>query len=243
MHFQSTSLSRGKTIILFLKHVEIVLSIHFPLTREDDAGEHGPPVRILSIHFPLTREDTIARASSSVIPSFQSTSLSRGKTFRQNILFPPRLLSIHFPLTREDCGELKTKNMIESFNPLPSHEGRRYFHLLSTSCHTPFNPLPSHEGRRFRSFRQRSVKALSIHFPLTREDFQHLRIFDFRKLSIHFPLTREDEDILRSRTSFKLSIHFPLTREDNTVLSAFRPLNPFNPLPSHEGRRILNIML
>ena len=79
--FQSTSLSRGKTAGTVESTSRIYLSIHFPLTREDS----GPVVRLkripLSIHFPLTREDGVEVVGGGLNVSFQSTSLSRGKTF------------------------------------------------------------------------------------------------------------------------------------------------------------------
>ncbi len=56
--FQSTSLSRGKTL-QFRNGVGLsVLSIHFPLTREDEVVSVASRLTDLSIHFPLTREDT-----------------------------------------------------------------------------------------------------------------------------------------------------------------------------------------
>ena len=61
--------------------VIMTLSIHFPLTREDFVHFHCLKLeRNLSIHFPLTREDGILDCSTVVHDSFQSTSLSRGKT-------------------------------------------------------------------------------------------------------------------------------------------------------------------
>ena len=56
--FQSTSLSRGKTLPNAGLERYFFLSIHFPLTREDviSASVTGYSKR-LSIHFPLTRED------------------------------------------------------------------------------------------------------------------------------------------------------------------------------------------
>ena len=56
--------------------------------------------------------------------TFQSTSLSRGKTLRED----------------------KTAFRLRSFNPLPSHEGRLDI-LRKKKILMPFNPLPSHEGR------------------------------------------------------------------------------------------------
>ena len=57
-------------------------------------------------------------------------------------------------------------------------------------------------------------------------------------LSIHFPLTREDHRIIKRNTGGSLSIHFPLTREDIFRNRKYKHLKTFNPLPSHEGRRI-----
>ncbi len=169
--FQSTSLSRGKTQHWRFRFYHCNLSIHFPLTREDNASPETMASNILSIHFPLTREDDVSTIHLSFddlsihFPLtredlcvsrrvrrdifFQSTSLSRGKTlfvFTVNLVSD---LSIHFPLTREDsCGELLSELRF-SFNPLPSHEGR-LFDYEKWNLLLPFNPLPSHEGRPYR---------------------------------------------------------------------------------------------
>ena len=55
--FQSTSLSRGKTTGTCSSMDVFCLSIHFPLTREDNTSFLIAFVASLSIHFPLTRED------------------------------------------------------------------------------------------------------------------------------------------------------------------------------------------
>ncbi len=101
---------------------------------------------------------------------------------------------------------------------------------------------------------------LSIHFPLTREDYQGLSFPRWPlRLSIHFPLTREDHKTSNELTAqwtfnplpshegrqdgtayiyicLNLSIHFPLTREDFALVVATHLIISFNPLPSHEGR-------
>ncbi len=124
IYFQSTSLSRGKTLPVFFYYYLFYLSIHFPLTREDGAFEDKVKIMNLSIHFPLTREDFFHPNLNRIaypfnpLPShegrperrrivrggrvFQSTSLSRGKTFFVHIFHQTIHLSIHFPLTRED---------------------------------------------------------------------------------------------------------------------------------------------
>ena len=106
--FQSTSLSRGKTLEHIQRPFAGVLSIHFPLTREDEIHRkphvsrrtfnplpshegrlavrwHISRTRKLSIHFPLTREDLKALTNATE-RAFQSTSLSRGKTISLNSL-------------------------------------------------------------------------------------------------------------------------------------------------------------
>ena len=102
----------------------MILSIHFPLTREDMNLVRNHVIYHLSIHFPLTREDNgnsrIAQipipfnplpshegrhkavSAKDVCESFQSTSLSRGKTDYLVRVWRMQELSIHFPLTRED---------------------------------------------------------------------------------------------------------------------------------------------
>ena len=78
--FQSTSLSRGKTAATAIPYDDFGLSIHFPLTREDISRSTSCRITLLSIHFPLTREDRSVTRPFHGEPSFQSTSLSRGKT-------------------------------------------------------------------------------------------------------------------------------------------------------------------
>ena len=129
----------------------IGLSIHFPLTREDPEHPETWNLHSLSIHFPLTREDPPRYIPTSIVFTFQSTSLSRGKTFALIVISDAFVLSIHFPLTREDRATAKDLGGREPFNPLPSHEGRPS--SFTTIPYTlSFNPLPSHEGRR--SFRR-----------------------------------------------------------------------------------------
>ena len=56
----------------------------------------------LSIHFPLTREDEMLPPYAAMQINFQSTSLSRGKTGLSAEHGVILNLSIHFPLTREN---------------------------------------------------------------------------------------------------------------------------------------------
>ena len=100
--FQSTSLSRGKTLF----------------------ASQGGNTMDLSIHFPLTREDVCGFDIYSYYMSFQSTSLSRGKTTDFCSIGRRCGLSIHFPLTREDLPVFYSHKPSNAFNPLPSHEGR-----------------------------------------------------------------------------------------------------------------------
>ncbi len=233
--FQSTSLSRGKTEPVQRAGRVTVLSIHFPLTREDCIYRHAAIWAFLSIHFPLTREDGHFAA----VRRFHD-------------------LSIHFPLTREDCHPGRYHPPSLPFNPLPSHEGRRNMTLKnalalafqSTSLSRgktptggrwnlilPFNPLPSHEGRRdFES--HKVVYDLSIHFPLTREDLivhRYLRFFHtFQSTSLSRGKTVVLGDIVLPVFTFN-----PLpSHEGRPGPSAPAcPEAPFNPLPSHEGRQ------
>ncbi len=125
MVFQSTSLSRGKTAPgecrkfrfpsfnplpshegrRFVKQGQswwTCLSIHFPLTREDRSMSSSllSPASFQSTS--LSRGKTIFLPQSVFHRSFQSTSLSRGKTFAHHSSSFSKSLSIHFPLTRED---------------------------------------------------------------------------------------------------------------------------------------------
>ena len=104
------------------------------------------------------------------------------------------------------------------------------------SFYHSFNPLPSHEGRLFSYSFLSFYSVLSIHFPLTREDFTNFFFSERLSLSIHFPLTREDSfaepAALYTRSFNPLPSHEG--RHHQTVSG--QPIGPFNPLPSHEGR-------
>ena len=126
----------------------------------------------LSIHFPLTREDQVAHSVLHCNDSFQSTSLSRGKTEATPVHRTVKLLSIHFPLTREDL-EVLYPNMIiflsihfpltrEDEIGIPTTNTQKlsiHFPLTREDpegcnrrhLHISFNPLPSHEGRPLSS--------------------------------------------------------------------------------------------
>ena len=168
--------------------------------------------------------------------TFQSTSLSRGKTGYSGSPDEQCHLSIHFPLTREDATSTIFPQSHLPFNPLPSHEGRLFcFHLLLFAFLFQSTSLSRGKTQVFPF----SLKPgnLSIHFPLTREDRRGQYQDDQFCLSIHFPLTREDLMKRRCNSEQCLSIHFPLTRKDMSDDLISRKALTFNPLPSHEGRR------
>ena len=122
--FQSTSLSRGKTQAIWGNINAANLSIHFPLTREDQSVLSGG---FFSLPF-------------NPLPSHE------GRPGRNQEVGKRKLLSIHFPLTREDPDPFHDHHRLPSFNPLPSHEGRPSRSSNWTEFRS-FNPLPSHEGR------------------------------------------------------------------------------------------------
>ena len=99
--FQSTSLSRGKTQPRIGTQCTLILSIHFPLTREDNSVEGDRRTGILSIHFPLTREDSGPKPPSAC-----------------------RSLSIHFPLTREDGAQTFQKSYTWIFQSTSLSRGK-----------------------------------------------------------------------------------------------------------------------
>ena len=104
--------------------------------------------------------------------TFQSTSLSRGKTYWQ-------------------AGYSRA----EGFQSTSLSRGKTHKGSPTGDWYTAFNPLPSHEGRQAGGSGGKSQR-LSIHFPLTREDAMNAGYATDGVLSIHFPLTRED--ILRA---------------------------------------------
>ena len=75
------------------------------------------------------------------IMSFQSTSLSRGKTELAGLDGQREDLSIHFPLTREDLFGASRRIGTISFNPLPSHEGRQQKALIFFSKAAHFSDI------------------------------------------------------------------------------------------------------
>ena len=104
--FQSTSLSRGKTDRVYEIYRFCGLSIHFPLTREDNGKNRIYVNDYLSIHFPLTREDILECANIYILLPFNPLPSHEGRhrnIARRNIC---EALSIHFPLTREDLVDL-----------------------------------------------------------------------------------------------------------------------------------------
>ena len=152
------------------------------------------------------------------------------------MVFNPNL-SIHFPLTREDfLDQLQSQGHLP-FNPLPSHEGRLSITIVRRWSHF-FQSTSLSRGKTAGMPTLRTFEYLSIHFPLTREDNDSDAGMKLTYLSIHFPLTREDPGTLPGLNDYLLSIHFPLTREDRSAVLSAVPRRSFNPLPSHEGRRI-----
>ena len=145
--FQSTSLSRGKT------------AAAPPIT------EMPPPFNPLPSH---EGRPALSHAACH-IGIFQSTSLSRGKTYFLRFLSHIVCLSIHFPLTRED--------------------GQWIWRLGWKWCLSIHFPLTRED---YMKTLRNALIHLSIHFPLTREDIFHVYILMPYCLSIHFPLTRED---------------------------------------------------
>ena len=122
---------------------------------------------------------------------FQSTSLSRGKT-----------VPGQFPDARRI---FQSTSLSRGKTPIPAIRFKiAIFQSTSLSRGKTLSVKPG----------KRSMQ-LSIHFPLTREDWASVYVCLYQVLSIHFPLTREDCSFVFSFTVVSLSIHFPLTREDS----------------------------
>ena len=214
MSFQSTSLSRGKTDISqrskkngFFQSTS--LSRGKTILCHNDSPFHVP-------FNPLPSHEgrLFLRPASHSDIYFQSTSLSRGKTLPVFFYYYLFYLSIHFPLTREDGAfEDKVKIMNLSIHFPLTREDLKDGELCEVA--ESFNPLPSHEGRR------------SLSTSSTRQS-------TFQSTSLSRVKTRCSAEICLPSS---LSIHFPLTREDRICLNYALHREPFNPLPSHEGRR------
>ena len=122
--FQSTRLLRGATGNGDDNVLELVISIHAPLARRDEAAQREHVVDLISIHAPLARRDIAGpeaagnvayfnpRASCEARPSvrtyyakmaaFQSTRLLRGATHQYQSQTDSDHISIHAPLARRD---------------------------------------------------------------------------------------------------------------------------------------------
>ena len=189
--FQSTSLSRGKT---FWRTQQYPYRESFNPLPSHEGRQPISFCIILGLPFnPLPSHEGRPHPSipSLCHQSFQSTSLSRGKTLPGNLLLP-----------------------VFSFNPLPSHEGRPFV-ALRCSASFIFQSTSLSRGKTAFFLLYNRISCLSIHFPLTREDnLPSLSHYPAQSLSIHFPLTREDIHAESERRGAYLSIHFPLTRED-----------------------------
>ena len=139
-----------------------------PLTREDCGNRFAGALLHLSIHFPLSREDVHDLPQDGICH-----------------------LSIHFPLTWEDGAGAGWHIHHHPFNPLPSHEGRLR-QWLNPSFIVNFQSTSLSRGKTENSHESPKRLNLSIHFPLTREDYITGSPSSSNVLSIHFPLTRED---------------------------------------------------
>ena len=127
--FQSTHLSRGATSMA--KNL-VPINKHFnPRTSHEVRLDTVLPMPISSNFNPRTSHEVRRKtaASSSDVPEFQSTHLSRGATFF--VVFHVVLfwISIHAPLTR--CDKIRSASRLISshFNPRTSHEVRLDFAL------------------------------------------------------------------------------------------------------------------
>ena len=259
MLFQSTSLSRGKTEWACIKTTFCDLSIHFPLTREDSphwkwellSGSFNPlpshegrlfliPI-ILSLYsfnpLPSHEGRRITMRCILLTAVFQSTSLSRGKTNTMILMTNEPDLSIHFPLTREDSQVRLPPYKSGSFNPLPSHEGRLQCLHFRVLVHLIFQSTSLSRGKTATLAGILLSGILSIHFPLTREDHGDGIGVLICCLSIHFPLTREDPHGVNNVTQ-EIDFQSTSLSRGKTCTSQIETwVNPFNPLPSHEGRQ------
>ena len=150
------------------------------------------------------------------------------------------------------------------FNPLPSCEGRREKIQGRHVVQAHFNPLPSREGRPPLPERRKKMSEFQS-TPLMRgETFTVENSYLGLSISIHSPHARGDRragEACRMRTSFQST---PLTRGE-TKSQSFTIRAPrfqstpltrgetrhapriahcsthFNPLPSREGRRKVNV--
>ena len=169
-----------------------IISIHVPLTRDDNSSlvmlpppqnfnprpsYEGRPLRLPNtlplLEFQSTsllRGTTCPYNSDLTAQLFQSTSLLRGTTIEAFRFYSNIKISIHVPLTRDD----KVRNSISGvkwyFNPRPSYEGRRAFRYASRAC-DKFQSTSLLRGTTIGCASAGDCFSISIHVPLTRDDY------------------------------------------------------------------------
>ena len=189
---------------------------------------------------------------------FQSTPLMRGETFSLTcyicvkrisihsphargdvnrwITFTASAISIHSPHARGDLPPSAVRALQRHFNPLPSCEGRLYWHTyhcsnIYISIHSPhargdicgickrqsrshFNPLPSCEGRPLDDLANIG-KRLFQSTPLMRGETGQAGVARWANfISIHSPHARGDQKRIIAARRGGISIHSPHARGD-----------------------------
>ena len=100
---------------------------------------------------------------------FQSTSLSRGKTFMIDNCHISSGLSIHFPLTREDSSAVPGASSGKSFQSTSLSRGKTCGERIPCLIRS-FQSTSLSRGKTNLLGPIFNHSSLSIHFPLTRED-------------------------------------------------------------------------
>ena len=173
--FQSTSLSRGKTLHGDAQKIWGIFQSTSLSRGKTGNGFGGWGGNGVFQSTSLSRGKTRLRFVRHLRHIFQSTSLSRGKTNGRANFSGYRSLSIHFPLTREDVNiwfAFRVWNLSIHFPLTREDDGACYGKgACGLSIHFPltredliadykaehgesFNPLPSHEGRRTKKYWQ-----------------------------------------------------------------------------------------
>ena len=152
--------------------------------------------------------------SVSYVMSFNPLPSHEGRRYAGLCSLAFRNLSIHFPLTREDGIEGTMPNRGNFFQSTSLSRGKTD-HPIQQDIMQVFQSTSLSRGKTIARSIERCFWDLSIHFPLTREDYLLSGRNVCNLLSIHFPLTREDLSTINSSILECLSIHFPLTREDS----------------------------
>ncbi len=240
--FQSTPLTRGETSTC---RPTPNLAINFnPLPSHE--GRHalidGLSIKIvISIHSPHTRGDQAVCSFFRHGRLFQSTPLTRGETNLGSVAGDYLMfISIHSPHTRGDPVSPEESSGQEISIHSPHTRGDIVGRPLP-AISADFNPLPSHEGRRDEGVRG-LPGAISIRSPHTRGDRTARRNVARRSAFQSAPLTRGETALIASGSGGGLKFQSaPLTRGETGVQGKASAEEQFQSAPLTRGETVAEV--